>query len=222
MDAHDDYIYYNFSEGHKNRLHRFSLKDKSDETLEFLINYNETYTIWDDDTIYYLRKGNSLNKYKISTKENTEYKNFFRKNFSYMSESWGECEADEKFEPDSLVTDGKYLYVTDGAYFSTYTCEIDCIMADDTEQQMLERNKSRIFVYDKDLQQVAVVVIETDKYLGYKDYFSLAILDGMVYLQTPKKLFACTVEEFVEGGTPPFKEIYNNEVDIPSLKDSVQ
>ena len=32
----------------------------------------------------------------------------------------------------------------------------------------------------------------------------------------------CTVEEFVEGGTPPFKEIYNNEVDIPSLKDSVQ
>ena len=52
--------------------------------------------------------------------------------------------------------------------------------------------------------------------------FSLAILDGMVYLQTPKKMFACTVEEFVEGGTPPFKEIYNNEVDIPSLKDSVQ
>ena len=222
VDAHDDYIYYNFSEGHKNRLHRFSLKDKSDETLEFLINYNETYTIWDDDTIYYLRKGNSLNKYKISTKENTEYKNFFRKKFSYISESWGECEADESFEPDSLVTDGKYLYVTDGAYFSTYTCEIDCIMADDTEQQMLERNKSRIFVYDKDLQQVAVVVIETDKYLGYKDYFSLAILDGMVYLQTPKKMFACTVEEFVEGGTPPFKEIYNNEVDIPSLKDSVQ
>ena len=114
------------------------------------------------------------------------------------------------------------MYVTDGAYFSTYTCEIDCIMADDTEQQMLERNKSRVFVYDKDLQQVAVVVIETDKYLGYKDYFSLAILDGMVYLQTPKKLFACTVEEFAEGGTPPFREIYNNEVDIPSLKDSVQ
>jgi hypothetical protein len=44
----------------------------------------------------------------------------------------------------------------------------------------------------------------------------------MVYLQTPKKMFACTVEEFVEGGTPPFREIYNNEVDIPSLKDSVQ
>lgn len=65
------------------------MKDKSDETLEFLINYNETYTIWDDDTIYYLRKGNSLNKYKISTKENTEYKNFFRKNFLICPKAGG-------------------------------------------------------------------------------------------------------------------------------------
>ena len=114
------------------------------------------------------------------------------------------------------------MYATDQASFSMYTYEIDLVMSEDTEQKMLDRNKSRVFIYDKDLQQVAVVVIETDKYLGYKDYFSLAILDGMVYLQTPQKLFACTVEEFVEGGTPPFREIYNNEVDIPSLKDSVQ
>ena len=149
-------------------------------------------------------------------------KNFFRKKYSYMSDVWGECEDDVVFKPNDLVTDGKYLYATDQASFSMYTYEIDLVMSEDTEQKMLDRNKSRVFIYDKDLQQVAVVVIETDKYLGYKDYFSLAILDGMVYLQTPQKLFACTVEEFVEGGTPPFREIYNNEVDIPSLKDSVQ
>lgn len=65
------------------------MKDKSDETLEFLINYNRTYAIWDDDTIYYLRKGNSLNKYKISTKENTEYKTFSEKIFLYVRKLGG-------------------------------------------------------------------------------------------------------------------------------------
>ena len=210
-----DYIYYNTTEGHKNRVSRYSLKDGSIEKMEFLISYNGMYEVWDEDTIYYTRSGSSLYEYKISTKENKEHRDFSVNRVTYHNE-WGDYESKQEYILSDMVTDGTYLYTTEEANFHNISLEAKkrFIGTPDIVEQM----KSYVRVYNANLQEIAKVEIVTEKYLGYTDFFSLAILDGTVYLQTPEKVFACSVEDFITAAEPPFCEVYSNEIDIPSVR----
>lgn len=213
--GYGNYIYYNVQEGKKIRLHRFSLNSEAVEEMNFVVNYSGMYEVWDDDNIYYLRRaGDTLYKYSISTGENKEYKDLLTYDDTlYQSEGYTYSDGNGL---DDLVTDGTYLYVGQRTDFHD-TC-VEAKIGYGGGLPDVEYAKSYVYVYDKNLKQIAQVPIETEKYLGYSDYFSLAILDGTVYLQTPEKVFACSVEDFITAAEPPFCEVYSNEIDIPSVR----
>jgi len=43
------------------------------------------------------------------------------------------------------------------------------------------------------------------------EYFSLSILDGVVYVKTTSAVFTCTLDEFLKGGRPPFELLYTHQ-----------
>lgn len=105
-----------------------------------------------------------------------------------------------------MVTDGTYLYAGDGVDFHTMQKgNFGYLTYDDGTQ---EEQKNYVHVYDKDLAEVARVEISTKTYLGDFVRFSLAILDDTVYMQTQSMVLACTLEDFLKGGQPPFEPLY--------------
>lgn len=213
--GYGDYIYFNQHEEHKNTLSRYCLTDGSIEDLELLINYQGKYVVWDEDTIYYTQAGNSIFQYSISTKASTRHDGFFVNKVILDFEN-GDYETQYSYTCNDMITDGTYLYVGEYLYF--HKMSLEPVMAYQGPEGHLEKMKSCVHVYDENLTEIAKVEIETEKYLGYTDYFSIAILDGMVYLQTPEKVFRCTLEDFLSG-EPPFEELYRHEVEIYSTRD---
>ena len=205
-----DYIYFNTQQDRKNTLSRYCITDGSIEELELLRTYTGMYEVMDEDTIYYYYSGNRLFEHKISTKENITHE----KVFTYMEKHWNpvlnvEMEAEENYTCTDMITDGTYLYAGHGVSFhGTLKGNLGTIVYSDGVEV---KQPAYVHVYDKDLNEVVKVEVNAEPYLGYEDYFSVAILDGMVYLQTRPAVFACTLEEFLKGGQPPFELLYEHE-----------
>ena len=214
--GYSDYIYFNTQQNRKNTLCRYSLTDGTMEELELLRTYNGLYEVMDEDTIYYYYSGNRLFEYKISTKENTTHEAVFVSTEKHWNPVLNvEMETAEDYTCDDMMTDGTYLYAGHGVYFrKTGKGSLGSIVySDGTEEKI----KAYVHVYDRELNEVVKVELSTEPYLGYQEYFSVAILDGMVYLQTRPMVLACTLEEFLKGGQPPFEPLYEHE-DVEYMK----
>lgn len=208
--GHGDYIYFNTKQDRKNTLSRYCITDGSIEELELLRTYTGMYEVMDEDTIYYYYSGERLFEHKISTKENITHEEVF----VYLEKHWNpflnaEVEAEENYTCTDMITDGTYLYAGHGVSFhGTSKGNLGSIVySEGTEEKI----KSYVHVYDRELNEVVKVEVNAEPYLGYEDYFSVAILDGMVYLQTRPAVFSCTLEEFLKGGQPPFERLYEHE-----------
>jgi len=214
--GYGDYIYFNTQQDRKNTLSRYCLKDGIVEDLELLRTYTGLYEVMDEDTIYYYYSGNRLFEYKISTKENTTHEAVFVSTEKHWNPVLNvEMEAEEDYTCDDMMTDGTYLYAGHGVNFrKTGKGSLGSIVySDGTEEKI----KAYVHVYDRELNEVVKVELSTEPYLGYQEYFSVAILDGMVYLQTRPMVLACTLEEFLKGGQPPFELLYEH-ADVEYLK----
>lgn len=211
--GYGDYLYYNTYQERKNTLSRYCITDGGMEEMELLRTYTGMFEVMDEDTIYY-SYDDILLEYQISSKTNIEHKGFFMTTELKQFED-GEFEWKRDYTCSDMMTDGNYLYVGDKVKFRSWSIEIKALAP---EGANLVENESFVYVYDKDLNEVAKVEILTERYLGYTEYFSLAILDGMVYLQTAPTVFACTLEAFLTEEIPPFEPVFDYEVDFPSRK----
>ncbi len=214
--GYGDYIYFNTQMDRKNTLSRYCLTDKTTEELELLRTYTGLYEVMDEDTVYYYYNGTRLFEYKISTKENITHENVFVSTEKYWNPFYNEeVESEEDFTCVDMMTDGIYLYAGHGVYFrKTGKGNLGVISySDGTEVKI----KAYVHVYDRELNEVVKAELSTEPYLGYEEYFSVAILDGMVYLQTRPAVFSCTLEEFLQGGQPPFELLYEHE-DVEYMK----
>jgi len=115
----------------------------------------------------------------------------------------------EDYTCTDMVTDGTYLYAGKGVSFHKMSTGYlgTRVYADGVEQRI----PSYVHVYDRDLNEVVRVEVNAEPYSGNIERFSLAILEDMVYMQTASTVYACTLEEFLMGGQPPFQPLYNHE-----------
>lgn len=205
--GYGDYIYYNAKTDRTNTLSRYCLIDGTVEELELSRTYVGIYEVIDEDTIYYYYLGNRLFEYKISTKENTFHKDVFVDNCEkYIPSIDLVVSSSEDYECTDMVTDGTYLYAGDGVDF--HTMQKGHFGYDTYSDGSQVEQKNYVHVYDKDLAEVARVEISTKTYLDDFVRFSLAILDDTVYMQTQSMVLACTLEDFLKGGQPPFEPLY--------------
>ena len=208
--GYGDYIYFNTQQDRKNTLSRYCLKDGIVEDLELLRTYTGLYEVMDEDTIYYYYSGNRLFEHKISTKENSTHEGvFLNKNVYYNPVLNENFEKLEDYTCTDMVTDGTYLYAGKGVSFHKMSTGYlgTRVYADGVEQRI----PSYVHVYDRDLNEVVRVEVNAEPYSGNIERFSLAILEDMVYMQTASTVYACTLEEFLMGGQPPFQPLYNHE-----------
>lgn len=205
--GYGDYIYYNTQQKRKNTLSRYCLTDGSMEELELLRTYIGKFEVMDEDTIYYYW-GSNLYEYKISTKESTSHENIFV-DTKVLQSTVGEYEVKNPYTVSDIMSDGTYLYVAENAEFRESSAGLLGYMVD-ADGVYVEILPS-VRVFDRELNEVVKMEISVKELLGKYEYFSLAILDGMVYLKTAPTVFACTLEEFLKGGQPPFEPVYDHQ-----------
>ena len=214
--GYGDYIYYNTKVDNKNVLSRYCLSDGTTEELELMVGFNGIYEVIDEDTIYYTQAGNTLFEYQISNKGTIRHDGFFLDTYEYyLPPINANVTGSKAYTCTDMVTDGTYLYAGDGVDF--HEMKKGNIGTAVYSYGVEEEIKSYIHVFDRDLTEVAKVEIGTKPYLGCEENFSVAIFDGMVYLQTTPTVFSCTLEEFLKGGQPPFEPVYHHQ-DVEYLK----
>ena len=214
--GYGDYIYFHTRINRKNTLARYCLSDGTVEELGLKSTFNGKYEVIDEDTIYYSYTGDYLFEYNISTKENTQHDSVFVTTQEYWNPVFKEyVEKKASYTCTDMVSDGTYLYVGDAVSFhgTGKGNQGSIVYSDGTEEKI----QSYVHVLDRDLNEVVKVEIGTEPYLGYEEYFSLAILDDMVYLQTKPAVFICPLEKFLKGGQPPFELLYDH-ADVEYLK----
>lgn len=206
LSACGDYIYYNTHQNARNTLSRYCLTDGTTEALELSTTltgmYNGMYEVIDENTIYYCCSDNTLYAYQISDGTIQKHSGFFKE----MNSAGGKKDCAD------MMTDGTYFYVGEGVYFrDTDTGYMGVFVDSDGVETPV---KSYVHVFDRELNEVAKVEIATEYYMEEEVSFSIAVLDGMVYLQTWEKVFRCTLENFLAGGIPPFEPVYDHEVEF--------
>lgn len=211
--GYGDYIYFHTRMNRQNTLSRYCLSDGTIEEIGLKSTFNGMYEVMDEDTIYYCYTGDYMYEYNFSTNETLKHDKFF----VHKENHWNpflnqDVEEEESYTCKDMVTDGTYFYVGNGVSFHDMTKGNAGKIVYSSGYE--EKIKSYVHIFDKDLNQVAKVEIATEPYLGCEDYFSVAILDGMVYLQTIPTVFVCSLEEFLKGGQPPFEPLYDHETDI--------
>ena len=118
VSGYGDWIYYCRKEGKKTLLHRYHMKEKTDEVCRFLVGFSGDYVVKDEDTVLYLLKsGTELYSYRYSTGENTEEFRFERTVDHYykFTEEWEHREVFEKTSVSGLYTDGEYFYASESS-----------------------------------------------------------------------------------------------------------
>ncbi|MBP3593729.1 MAG: hypothetical protein J6J44_04320 [Lachnospiraceae bacterium] len=196
ITAYGDYIYYAVKQGRRYGLNRYSLTNKTEETLELANAFTGDYVVVDDNLLFYDYGGKNLYEYHAQDKKNVTHSYFYDK-----------MDITSPF----LMTDGTYLYVGEGVTFQSFSTGYLGVLVshDGTETEV----PSYVHVFDRELNPVAKVEIATENYMEEAVSFSLAILDGTVYLKTYEAVFSCTLQEFLANEIPPFKRLYDH-IDI--------
>ena len=205
--GYGDYIYFNTRIDRTNTLSRYCLTDGTVEDLELFRTYVGKFEVMDEDTIYYTWSEGRLYEYNISTKKNTQYDDVLVETMVYPAGE-GEYYVQQPYSFSDMITDGTYLYVGEYAEFRESGAGLIgyTVGEDGSKEDMIPC----VHVYNRDLKEVATVEISTKELLGHYEYFSLAILDDIVYLKTTSTVFTCTLEEFLKGGRPPFERLYDH------------
>ena len=200
LSACGDYVYYNVQPERTYSLHRYSLTNKTEETLELKGGFTGMYEVVDDNLLYYYWSGQNLYEYHTEDGETITHTMFFKdmeiKGSVGTTSTW------------DMMTDGTYLFVGEGVHFRRLDTGFlgTLVSGDGTETQV----PSYVHVYDRELNKVAKVEIATENYMEESVRFSLSMLDGMVYLKTDQRVFQCTLEEFLANDIPPFKPLYDH------------
>ncbi len=210
ITAHGDYFYYCRKEGKKTVLHRFNIKDGTDESHKLLVGFKGNYVVQDDNTIVYTKTGNtSLCVYHRETGESEEKVNLKRyQTVYYKNGSFEEKEA--AYEAMEMKTDGEYIYVREQyVRRSKYNENGEAIETWD---------ESYIHVFDRELREVAtinmpeVIAFETEPgtegggiyylshmlYMYYEDDEVICVVPNRTNSQE-EDVYRCTKEEFLSG-----------------------
>ena len=200
LSACGDYVYYTVQPERKYSLHRYSLTNKTEETIDLENRFTGMYEVIDENTLYFYWSGSNLFEYHIAEKETITHSKFFEnmviKGSAGATSSW------------DMMTDGTYLFLGEGVHFRRLdTGFLGTLVSDDgTELDV----PSYVHVYDRELNKVATVEIATENYMEESVRFAISMLDGIVYLKTQQKVFRCTLEEFLANEIPPFQPLYDH------------
>lgn len=195
ITAYGDYVYYVVKQGRRYGLNRYSLTNKTEETLELTNAFTGDYVVVDDNLLFYDYDGKNLHEYHAEDKKNVTHSYFYDK-------------MDITAPYLDIMTDGTYFYVGEGVSFRSFSNGYLGVLVsyDGTETEV----PSYVHVFDRELNRVAKVEIATENYMEESVNFSLAILDGIVYLKTYEAVFECTLEEFLANEIPPFTKVYDH------------
>jgi len=147
-----------------------------------------------------------LYEYKISTKTNTQYDNVLLEVAERFPD--GSPKMTKYINMSDMITDGTYLYVGEFLEFRDSVDELvgSYVGEDGVKEYLLPT----VYVFDRERNLVASVEIFIQDLNGL-EYFSLSILDGVVYVKTTSAVFTCTLDEFLKGGRPPFELLYTHQ-----------
>lgn len=214
--GYGDYIYYNTLVGHKTTLSRYCLTDGSIEDLELEINYSGVYTVMDEDTIYYTRnsKKGSLYEYHHSTGKTIEHQKVFVREETFETVEGNLITAESMYEVSDLETDGNYLFAGEDVRMHHVNVEV-------LEKSVLVagtfENSSILHVFDATLNEVTGVVMGTSQICGYRDWYTVNILDNEVYVRTPRSMYRCSMDSFLSG-EPEYEELFSFAIQYGSLQ----
>ncbi len=201
-----DYIYFNTRIDRTNTLSRYCITDGTVEDMELSRTYAGIYEVMDEDTIFYTWTQYRLYEYKISTKTNTQYDNVLLEVTERFPD--GEPKRTEYINMSDMITDGTYLYVGE---FLEFRDSVDVLVGSYVrEDGVTSMILPSVYVFDRERNLVASVEIYIQD-LNAREYFSLSILDDVVYVKTTSAVFTCPLEEFLKGGRPTFERLYTHE-----------
>jgi len=218
ISAHGDHFYYCRKEGKKTVLHRYSIKDGSDETYKLSIGFDGNYVVQDEDTVVYTRSNNQvLCVHHYKSGENEEKGNLTRKEIVYYDDGTSE-EEDVVCEAVDLKTDGDCIYITE-RYEGNISRDEDYNVSDTWDE-------AYVHVFDRELAEIACLnmaeVMEfaeevrskdpEDFYVHYNRYMYFE--DDVIYCVLPNEnnkeedyVYRCTKEEFL-AGNPQFELLW--------------
>lgn len=214
FEAYGDYMYFVQTQKYKKELMRYSYADGSVEKMELKTGFRGGYTVYDENTIFYIRgDGSEIHIFRSDTKENTQID--IEEWFGFFTE--GEDGAQELqcyVSLDSMISDGEYVYIPENISFDRYSCPYQIYHSEgepDTEY-------AEITILDKDGNYVNHVEVSSKKLLGYNEFFSLHFVEDAVYMQTPTMVYECSKADFIAGNAD-FKECYPLDINIRSAKE---
>lgn len=210
ISAYGDYFYYCRKEGKKTVLHRYNIKDGTDETHKLLVGFQGKYAVMDNNTVVYTKSDNdSLCVYHRETGENEE-KVFLKRHQTIYYKNGSSQEKDEAYNAVEMKTDGEYLYVREDYKRRSRFNESGEVI--DTWDE------AYVHVFDRELKEVATVnmpeVIAIEKGSGTENgathYMSNKLYvyfeDDAVYCAVPNEndrreetIYKCTREAFLSG-----------------------
>ena len=147
ITAHGDYFYYCRKEGKKTVLHRYNIKDGSDEIHKLLVGFQGNYIVQDDNTIVYTKSGNyELCVFHRETGQNEEKVKLTEKQTVFYSDGTT-GEQDVPYEAVDIKTDGEYIYVRDQY--------VRKVQHDEDFNEVAAWEEADIHIFDRELREVA-------------------------------------------------------------------
>lgn len=221
ITAHGDYFYYCRKEGKKTVLHRYNIKDGSDETHKLLVGFQGNYVVLNDESIVYTRSDNRvLCVYHRETGENEEKLPLEKLDAVYYQDGTYE-EKTVVYEAFELKTDGENIYVKE-----PYGRRI---RYDENYTVMETWDEAYVHVFNQELEESVsfnmaevmdfVKEVRTENPEDYYPYYSRELYFGgdEVYSVLPNVntnkedyVYRCTKESFLTGN-PQFELAYKRE-----------
>lgn len=215
ITAYGDYFYYCRKEGKKTVLHRYNIKDGTDETHKLLVSFAGIYVVQGENTIIYTRSDNSmLCVYHRETGENEEKVALKRKETVYYADGSSE-EKDVVYKAAELKTDGDYIYVRERcSQRHRYDENFNVLETwEDAYVQVFDRELKPVTIFNMAEVLAFATEVRTENPEDYYGSYSreLYFVGDEVYSVLPNAnnyweeyVYRCTKEEFLTGN-PQFE-----------------
>ena len=220
-----DYMYFATAQKYKTKLYRYSYADGSVEMMDLEKNFKGTYTIYDENTIFYVRGQGDLFKYNHDTKENVPIKTNSWNGFDLkIEDEYGErmIVAEHNYIY-SIISDGEYVYIPEHFRntheYPQWQIGLDA-EADGTFEE-IKKDYIEVAILDVYGNCINQVEVSSKELLGYNECFTLHFTEDMVYMQTSVMVYECSKEDFI-AGKANFKEAYPLDIGIYSVKEEEQ
>ncbi len=212
VTAFGDYFYYVRKEGKKSILYRYSVTDGSVTPHSLFVGFKGDYAVVEEGKLAYLKSaGRALCIYSYENEYNEEVLKFVAPK-RYIMPDGSFFESEEAYTAVDVEQDDLYYYVAESGYSLSN--------GDPATGGELVEKYNRIFVYNKDLEKVAMLnMADLLKELHperaeelYTNYTELQYIGGRVYWmisdgQGMEYLYSCERDNFVSGA-PQFELEY--------------